>query len=115
MEQFVRMLIHCGMPPEDMDMIHCGGRSMGELIKKAPFRVTQFTGSSGVAENLAKELHGKIRVEDAGAEATPAPKSTRSARGIATAQAITGEASGTAGSTLGSSKRTPQLPATCKR
>uniref|UniRef100_A0A7S1ANL2 Aldehyde dehydrogenase domain-containing protein n=1 Tax=Noctiluca scintillans TaxID=2966 RepID=A0A7S1ANL2_NOCSC len=66
MEQFVRMLIHCGMPASDMDMVHCGGRAMGELISKAPFRVTQFTGSSGVAERLAKELHGKIKVEDAG-------------------------------------------------
>lgn len=66
MEQFVRMLIHCGMPASDVDLIHCGGRAMGDLLKKAPFRVTQFTGSSGVAEDLAKELRGKIRVEDAG-------------------------------------------------
>jgi len=66
MEQFVRMLIHCGMPASDMDLIHCGGRAMGDLIRKAPFRVAQFTGSFGVAENSAKELHGKIKVEDAG-------------------------------------------------
>merc|ERR1719201_1957538 len=39
---------------------------MGELIKKGPFRVTQFTGSSETAEQLAVELGGKIRVEDAG-------------------------------------------------
>lgn len=66
MEQVIRMMIHCGMPPEDVDLVHCGGRAMGELLIKAPFRVTQFTGSSGVAEDLAKELRGKIRVEDAG-------------------------------------------------
>jgi len=66
MEQFVRMLIHCGMPPNDMDMIHCGGRVMNELLDKAPYRVTQFTGSSTVAEKLAESLRGKIRVEDAG-------------------------------------------------
>merc|ERR1719245_84573 len=66
MEQYLRMLIHCGMPVEDVNLIHCGGRAMGELIKKAPFRVTQFTGSSATAEDLALETRGKIRVEDAG-------------------------------------------------
>jgi 1-pyrroline-5-carboxylate dehydrogenase len=66
MEQFIRMLIHCGMPATDVNLIHCGGRAMGDLIKRGPFRVTQFTGSSGVAEQLAAELRGKIRVEDAG-------------------------------------------------
>jgi len=66
MEQFIRMLIHCGMPASDVDLVHCGGRAMGDLIKKGPFRVTQFTGSSHVAEDLAVELRGKIRVEDAG-------------------------------------------------
>merc|ERR1719469_1049285 len=39
---------------------------MGQLLTQAPYRVTQFTGSSGVAEDLAKELRGKIKVEDAG-------------------------------------------------
>jgi len=39
---------------------------MGELITKAPYRVTQFTGSSDTAEDLASTTHGKIRVEDAG-------------------------------------------------
>lgn len=66
MEQFIRMLIHCGMPSGDVDLVHCGGRAMGDLLKRAPFRVTQFTGSSDVAENLAVDLGGKIRVEDAG-------------------------------------------------
>merc|ERR1712232_311167 len=66
MEQFLRMMIHCGMPPEDVDLIHCGGRTMGELIKNGPFRVTQFTGSSVTAENMAADTHGKVRLEDAG-------------------------------------------------
>lgn len=63
---------------------------MNELLHKAPIRMTQFTGSSRVAEYhfffffhyfhvslnntvcllikrlLAKELHGKIKIEDAG-------------------------------------------------
>merc|ERR1711862_969657 len=66
MEQFVRLLAHCGMPLEDVNLIHCSGRAMGDLLKKAPFRITQFTGSSVTSEHLALELKGKIRVEDAG-------------------------------------------------
>jgi len=66
MEQYLRMLIHCGMSPSEVDLIHCGGRAMGELIAKGPFRVTQFTGSCEVAESLALETKGKVRLEDAG-------------------------------------------------
>jgi 1-pyrroline-5-carboxylate dehydrogenase len=66
MEQYVRMLIHCGMPMTDMDLVNCSGRGMGELIKSGTFRTTQFTGSCEVAELLAKETHGKVRLEDAG-------------------------------------------------
>ena len=60
------MLIACGMPADNLDFIHCGGRTMGELIATAPFRTTQFTGSCEVAEGLARETHGKVRLEDAG-------------------------------------------------
>jgi len=66
MEQMIRLMIHCGMPPADLDLIHCGGRTMGALIKAAPFRVTQFTGSSVTAEDLASDTRGKVRLEDAG-------------------------------------------------
>lgn len=66
MEQFLRMLIHCGMPPSDVDLIHCGGRTMGDLISRGPFRVTQFTGSSVTGEDLAGATSGKVRLEDAG-------------------------------------------------
>jgi 1-pyrroline-5-carboxylate dehydrogenase len=66
LEQYVRLLHHCGMPKTDLDLIHCGGRAMGQLIDEAPFRVTQFTGSSEVSEQLAVQTAGKIRVEDAG-------------------------------------------------
>ena len=65
-EAFVRLLIHCGMPPSDVDLIHCAGHVMGELISKAPIRLTQFTGSAGVAEHLARQTAGKVRIEDAG-------------------------------------------------
>jgi len=66
MEQYVRMLIHCGMPPSDMDFLNCGGRTMGEMINTGVFRTNQFTGSSGVSEELSKATHGKVKVEDAG-------------------------------------------------
>jgi 1-pyrroline-5-carboxylate dehydrogenase len=66
MEQLVRMLIHCGMPISDMDMIHSGGRVTGELIGADTFRVIQFTGSSGIGEQLSVQTAGKVKLEDAG-------------------------------------------------
>ena len=66
MEQVIRMLISCGLPKEDVCLIHSDGPNMEYLLKSAPIRMTQFTGSSGVAERLAVELKGKIKIEDAG-------------------------------------------------
>ena len=68
MEQYVRMLLspEIGMPATDMDLVHCGGRAMGELIGSDVFRLTQFTGSSGVAEDMSRDTHGKVKIEDAG-------------------------------------------------
>jgi len=67
-EQFVRLLIHCGLPPSDLDFINCTGQVMGELINesKDKIRLLQFTGSKEVAEKLAVDLRGKIKIEDAG-------------------------------------------------
>jgi len=67
-EQFLRLLIHCGLPPSDLDFINCRGQVMGELIKesKDKIRLLQFTGSKEVAEKLAVDLRGKIKIEDAG-------------------------------------------------
>jgi 1-pyrroline-5-carboxylate dehydrogenase len=67
-EQFLRLLIHCGLPPSDLDFINCRGQVMGELIKesKDKIRLLQFTGSKEVAEKLAVVLRGKIKIEDAG-------------------------------------------------
>ena len=68
LEQFVRLLLHAGLPATDLDMIHCRGSVMGELIDAAKddIRLVQFTGSSGVAEHLAKVMNGAVRIEDAG-------------------------------------------------
>lgn len=67
-EQFIRLLIHCGLDPSDLDYIHCRGERMGELIATASdrIRLVQFTGSSTVAERVAAQLRGKVRLEDAG-------------------------------------------------
>ena len=67
-DQFIRMLIHCGLDPADLDYVHCRGEKMGELIAEAAdtIRLAQFTGSSTVAERVAATLNGRVRLEDAG-------------------------------------------------
>jgi 1-pyrroline-5-carboxylate dehydrogenase len=67
-EQFLRLLIHCGLSPNDIDLIHCRGEKMGELISSAAeqIRLVQFTGSSTVAEHVASSVNGRVRLEDAG-------------------------------------------------
>jgi len=67
-EQFLRFLIHCGLNPTDVDLIHCGGRTMGKLIEAAndDIRLVQFTGSSQVAEATSVSVNGAVRIEDAG-------------------------------------------------
>jgi 1-pyrroline-5-carboxylate dehydrogenase len=67
-EQFLRFLIHCGLNATDVDMIHCGGRTMGKLIEAAKddVRLVQFTGSSQVAEATSAAVNGSVRIEDAG-------------------------------------------------
>ena len=68
LEQFVRLLIHAGLKPADLDVIHCKGTAMGRLIEDARehIRLVQFTGSSGVAEHLSTVMNGAVRIEDAG-------------------------------------------------
>ena len=61
-EQFIRMLIHCGLDPADVDLIHCGGRGMNRLVEEArdDIRLIQFTGSSSVAEGLSSIVNGAV-------------------------------------------------------
>ena len=66
MEEFVRLMQYCGMPSEDCDLIHCGGNTFEKLYSMCPIRMTQFTGSTDVAERLAGLTHGRVRLEDAG-------------------------------------------------
>lgn len=66
MEEWIRLMLECGMPPNDVNLIHCSGSVISELIVQGKPRMTQFTGSSTVAEKLALLTHGKIKIEDAG-------------------------------------------------
>jgi len=66
LELFVRLLHECGMPRDDLDILNAFGETTNALLTRAPVRLTQFTGSSAVAEKLARQLAGKVRIEDAG-------------------------------------------------
>ncbi|KAK6920826.1 Aldehyde dehydrogenase domain [Dillenia turbinata] len=66
MEQMLRLLHDCGLPVEDVDFINSDGKTMNTLLLKANPRMTLFTGSSRVADKLAIDLKGRIKLEDAG-------------------------------------------------
>ncbi|GER38569.1 delta-1-pyrroline-5-carboxylate dehydrogenase 1 protein [Striga asiatica] len=66
MEQMLRLLHECGLPSEDVDFINSDGKAMNKLLLEAKPRMTLFTGSSRVAEKLAVDLKGRIKLEDAG-------------------------------------------------
>ena len=65
-EQFFRMLLHCGLPRSDANVINGHGEAMECMIRSQCFRMLQFTGSSVVANKLAEITKGKIKIEDAG-------------------------------------------------
>lgn len=67
-EQFVRLLIACGLPPTDLDLIHCTGENMGLFLKEAEPHIDfcQFTGSSEVGEYVMQTLKGRAKLEDSG-------------------------------------------------
>lgn len=66
MEQMIRLLHECGLPKEDMDFINTDGITMNKLLLEAKPHMTLFTGSSRVAEKLAGDLRGRVKLEDAG-------------------------------------------------
>ncbi|KAF2562644.1 hypothetical protein F2Q70_00018878 [Brassica cretica] len=53
MEQMMRLLHYCGLPVEDVDFINSDGKTMNKILSR-------------VAEKLALDLKGRIRLEDAG-------------------------------------------------
>ena len=68
MEQFLHLLHYCGMEKGDVDLLNCQGPVAEKLIvsKDANVRLTQFTGSSRVAEHLLEVTKGNVKIEDAG-------------------------------------------------
>lgn len=66
MEQMLLLLHECGLPKEDVDFINSDGITMNKLLLKAKPQMTLFTGSSRVAEKLATDLKGRVKLEDAG-------------------------------------------------
>lgn len=66
MEQMMRLLHYCGLPAEDVDFINSDGKTMNKLLMEANPRMTLFTGSSRIAEKLAVDLKGHVKLEDAG-------------------------------------------------
>ena len=63
MDTILTLLHANGLPEEDVDVIHCDGEIMHTVLVDSQLRMTQFTGSSKVAELLSKQLSGKIRIE----------------------------------------------------
>ncbi|KAJ4771558.1 aldehyde dehydrogenase 12A1 [Rhynchospora pubera] len=66
MDQMLRLLHECGLPLKDVDFINSDGAIMNKLLLEAKPKMTLFTGSSRVAEKLAADLKGRIKLEDAG-------------------------------------------------
>lgn len=66
MDTILKLMHANGLPEEDVDFIHCDGETMQTLLLNSQLRMTQFTGSSKVAELLSKQLSGKIRIEGGG-------------------------------------------------
>jgi 1-pyrroline-5-carboxylate dehydrogenase len=65
-EQWIRMMHYCGLPKEDMDLIHADGPAMEKILVSSNVRNTLFTGSTKIGEHLSKKLSGRIRLEDGG-------------------------------------------------
>ncbi|XWS51094.1 hypothetical protein CRYUN_Cryun12cG0146700 [Craigia yunnanensis] len=66
MEQMMRLLHYCGLPAEDTDFINSDAKIMNKPLMEANPRMTLFTGRSRLAEKLAIDLKGCVKLEDAG-------------------------------------------------
>ena len=66
MDSIIKIMHQNGLPEKDVDFIHCNGEVMQQLLIESKPRLTQFTGSSKVAEKLSNKLNGKIRIEGGG-------------------------------------------------
>jgi len=67
-DQFLSLLHWCGLPIEDVDLIHCSGPVFGELLRQGKdiINCVQFTGSTRVAKEILHIMDGRAKVEDSG-------------------------------------------------
>ena len=66
MQDFIRLVHACGLPKEDLLLVHANGENTQKLLTKCDLRMTCFTGSSKAAEKLTAALNGRVKLEDAG-------------------------------------------------
>jgi 1-pyrroline-5-carboxylate dehydrogenase len=66
MEQFLRLMIECGLPKSDFHFINGSGIGFEQTLLNYNPKMTLFTGSNKVANILTNLLNGKIKVEDGG-------------------------------------------------
>lgn len=66
MDSMLKIMHENGLSRWDVDFIHCEGNVIEELLKSGNVRMTQFTGSSRIAERLSRELNGKVKIEGGG-------------------------------------------------
>lgn len=59
-EQFLRLMLECGTPSEDLDFLNGKGKVVNHVVRSGDVKSTLFTGSRRVAELLSKELHGRV-------------------------------------------------------
>ena len=64
MEEYLRLMLKCGMPPGDVNMLHALGEPTSKLVeaacKEKHLRAMQFTGSNKVAQHLCKLTNGEV-------------------------------------------------------
>ena len=70
-EAFVRLLYCCGIPDDDMCLLHAGGKTTEHLMKmkingQPLIRMIQFTGSTKIAKRLLRLTEGRVKIEDSG-------------------------------------------------
>lgn len=65
-DQFLRLMQHCGLPRDSVDLIHCRGSVMSKLLASTDFRMTQFTGGMDAAHKVTVAMGGRVKLEDAG-------------------------------------------------
>ena len=66
MDTVLKIMHKNGLPKNDIDFIHCNGYIMENLLLDSNVNMTQFTGSSKIANRLSKKLYGKIKIEGGG-------------------------------------------------